>query len=618
MKQLFRRLASALCAGLMLTALPCSAVRATEAEIKLPSGMTLKNVRNELDSLAEKNGDTPFAAALVGIFRGDDILHTGYYGYADIENNIPADENSCFEWGSISKTFIWVSAFQLWEQGRLDLDRDVREYLPQGFFQHLSYDEPITMLHLMNHSAGWQETARPIWKNDVDSIGSLHDELQAIEPAQIHRPGEVYAYSNYGAAVAGYVIECITGQDYCEYVHEHIFEPLGMDQTALNPAHTDNAFVFAQRQRMHSYSQIPFTFKESDLGTKLEYVACYPAGAACGTLSDMIRYGQALVDDSAPLFQDPETQKQMLTGTAFYGTSDIPMCCHGFWCTEHKVRTYGHTGGTLFGLADLEFDPVSKFGIAVMINERDGNAFYSSLPERVFGQLDPETYGANPQGKTDVRGNFLPARSNYTGMLRYLPYLTAISDRQLDLPNVDELGNNVMQQRNDATGAVLGKRYDSNGQLLALESPSCDLLPDRSFLAKLILLTMFMIGGVSACYLLLIGWKLKRAGRWKHYTAEKAILAGRIARIVSVVLMLSTYIVYARHQGGIPYNTGQMIGIGQILCITVCTAAILVCITAMLSKNENRKPLRYLPHCLMNVFSITTVLFFEMYKYWGF
>ncbi|MDE5577020.1 MAG: beta-lactamase family protein, partial [Oscillospiraceae bacterium] len=281
MKKFTERIAAALCAGLLLTAVTAASVGAEEADTKLPSlpsGMTVEKLQRELDDKAnEFGGDEPwFASAAVGVFQGDEVLYAGYYGETDIEDHIPADESSVYEWGSISKTLIWVSAMQLWEQGRLDLDRDVREYLPDGFFQRLSYDEPITMLNLMNHNAGWQETTRPIWKTDENAVLPLGEELKAIEPAQIHRPGEVTAYSNYGAAAAAYVIECITGQDYCEYVHEHIFEPLGMEHTALNPTHSDNAWVYEQRKHMKSYR---FSVGHCiDLGNCLNYVTAYPSG----------------------------------------------------------------------------------------------------------------------------------------------------------------------------------------------------------------------------------------------------------------------------------------------------------------------------------------------------
>ena len=251
MDRLLKRAAAAVTAGLIMISSGIGAYAEDDvsddpyADLVLPSGMTASKVINEINEMGRRNHDDPdHISAAVGIFCGNDVIHTGYYGYTDLENRIPEDEGTVYEWGSISKTLVWVSVMQLMEQGKLDLDRDVREYLPDGFFRKLSYDDPITMMNLMDHNAGWQETMRPIWKTDGDTILPLKDELQAIEPAQIHRPGEVTAYSNYGAAVAGYVVECVSGMDYCEYVHKNILEPLGMEHTAIYSDHSDNAYVY--------------------------------------------------------------------------------------------------------------------------------------------------------------------------------------------------------------------------------------------------------------------------------------------------------------------------------------------------------------------------------------
>ncbi|MCR5718711.1 MAG: beta-lactamase family protein [Oscillospiraceae bacterium] len=621
--KIMQKLTAMLCTGLLLTAVPCTAVSAEEDTFRLPSGKSIAELDMALCSLAARNndGEDYYAAALCGVFQGDDILYENYFGKSDIAGNIPADENVCFEWGSISKTLIWVSAFQLWEHGKLDLERDVREYLPEGFFCHLSYDEPITMYHLMNHSAGWQETTRPIWKTDENDIQPLKAELQAIEPAQISRPGEVVAYSNYGAAVAGYVIECVSGQDYCDYVHEHIFEPLGMEHTALLPAHSDNAFVCEQRRKMHSYSVQPLLSKAIDLGTKLAYVPAYPAGAACGTLRDMIRYGQALADESAPLFANPETQRELLSGTDFYGTSDIPMNCHGFWCQEHAVRTYGHSGGTVFGQANLEFDPVTKIGFAVMVNEPGGNDFLNNMGDLVFGTLPADTYGAASQGRTEVSGYFLPARSTHQGMLRFIPYLSALSSEMLNLRQADNIGSDVIQithtdrLTHQESAGILGLRRAADGRLLALETPSCDCLADPFYLFHLMLLTGFVLGGVSSVYLMLIRSKLKRAGRWTSCVGANAKTAGRAARLISLLLVLTTYVVYVQYHGGIPKTAGLCIGVLQMLCVGVLVVAAVICVAAVLVRKE--KPLRCIPHAAVNLLSVCAILFFQMYRFWN-
>ena len=641
MKQIIKRMAAALCAGLLLTAgiLPaaCAAEEtpAPQEEVyTLPSGRTIENVENFIQDYVNlcNDGTDHYGAALFGVFRGDEILFTGYYGETDKKNHIAADENACFEWGSITKTFIWVSAFQLYEQGRLDLDRDVRDYLPEGFFQHLSYDDPITMRNLMNHNAGWQETTHALMKYDETKIGSLKDELQAIEPAQIFHPGEFSAYSNYGAGVAGYVIECITGESFCDYVHEHIFEPLGMEHTAVNPAHTDNPWVREQRDKMHSYQISSILDNAIDEGTNTGYVPIYPAGAACGTLSDMLRYGQALVDESAPLFQHPETQQLMLSPSDCYSESDIPICCYGFWPEERAVRVYGHSGGTYFGQANLLFDPESKVGMAVMINESTGNWFLDNAHRLVFGFLDPEKYGSKSYGKAELKGYFTPARSIYRGINKWEHLVYGINDEQLGAEDMYYIQGGVLQLTakidedyrtvsaggyNAYAASLLGERVTPDNRLTAIESPSCDMLPDSFFAVKLSLLACFIIAGFSAVFLVRMRFMLFRAGRWKNYAGSGAMLAGQITRLVSVIIWLSTYVVMSKEGGGLPPAICTLLGVLQMLCVAVCSGTAVISLLSMTSKKEKALPARYLLHAAANAVTVCAVVYFEMYQFWG-
>lgn len=619
MKTIFRKLTAALCAGAMLCTLSAINVSADEQteNITLPSGMTLKQVKRELEDYYREQSsfddERLFASAALGIFQGDEVLYTGYFGEIDMENKIAADENSVYEWGSISKTFIWVSAMQLWEQGLLDLDRDVREYLPADFFQHLSYDEPITMLNLMNHNAGWQESSRPLWKTEKDEILSLKAELQALEPAQVNPPGEVVAYSNYGAAVAGYVIECITGQDYCEYVHEHIFEPLGMEHTALNPTHSDNAWVYENRPKTKSYA---FTMlSDMDLGSCLNYVGVYPSGAAAGTLNDMMIYAQALVNDDAPLFENKETQELLFTATDCYGESDIPLCAHGFFCTEYAVRTYGHTGATTFGSANMVLDLDSKTGFVVMVNESGGNWYLLNTPTLVFGELTAEKYASGTASRTKLKGYYLPSRSQYRGLLKYTTYLQG---QKLDrIGDAELIGNGTYQVRFDGnTALLLGEKTLSDGRAV-IQQPSVDIMPDSLYLLKLWLLTLYVVVAVAAIFQLLIQGKLRKHGKWTVCKGSAVMTAGQIARIVSLIAWLGTFMCYANNQGGIPFTMGAVIGIVQMLVVVVCViSAVTSVISVFPNKKDKLLTVRYILNTIGCVLPVLAIVYFEMYWFW--
>ena len=209
----------------------CTTVSAVENTT--PSGIEFANIGTEIEAFAKEN-EGNYASFATAVFSGDEVLYSKHFGYIDRENQIAADENSVYEWGSISKMFIWVSVMQLHEQGKLDLNADIQTYLPEGFLKKLKYDEPITIMNLMNHNVGWQETMSALEVADEKDIISLEEALRKTEPAQVFKPGEITAYSNWGAALAGYIVERVSGMDYEEYLQKNVLEPLGMEQTDVS------------------------------------------------------------------------------------------------------------------------------------------------------------------------------------------------------------------------------------------------------------------------------------------------------------------------------------------------------------------------------------------------
>ncbi|MFD2877709.1 serine hydrolase domain-containing protein [Paenibacillus rhizoplanae] len=188
-----------------------------------PSGIPLTGLEAFADDyVKEYIGKQTVGASVVMVKDGQVVLSKGY-GYADVEQQIPVSPDTVMEWGSISKLAVWTSVMQLAEQGKLDLNEDIRKLLPEHFLNKLEYDEPITMLHLMNHNAGFEEYMFDMAYQSPEEVRSLEEGLQLAQPAQIYRPGEVVAYSNYGNSLAAYIVERISGQPYHEYVQEHIF-----------------------------------------------------------------------------------------------------------------------------------------------------------------------------------------------------------------------------------------------------------------------------------------------------------------------------------------------------------------------------------------------------------
>ena len=217
-----------------------------------PSGIAYDDIGTEIDAYVEEY-EAGLASVGICVFDESGIIYEGYYGYSDMEAGILADEETVYEWGSTSKLLVWVSVMQLKEQGKLDLEIDIREYLPEGFLTKLQYeDETITMLNLMNHDAGFQESMYENQMATEDELyGSLEEAVKACECYQAYHGGEHTAYSNWGTALAALIVERVSGMSYVDYVNENIFKPLGMKGSKLlSDFFNDLGFSTYQKQNV--------------------------------------------------------------------------------------------------------------------------------------------------------------------------------------------------------------------------------------------------------------------------------------------------------------------------------------------------------------------------------
>src|SRR5260370_30520438 len=112
------------------------------------------------------------------------------------------------------------------EQGKVDVDRDINEYL--DFQVPHTFGRPVTLRNLMTHTAGFEEVIKDLGADRADELPSLQGFIRSHEPHQIYAPGTIPAYSNYGADLAGYIVQRVSGMPFEEYIQRNIFGPLGM------------------------------------------------------------------------------------------------------------------------------------------------------------------------------------------------------------------------------------------------------------------------------------------------------------------------------------------------------------------------------------------------------
>ena len=375
-----------------------------------------------LNKFIEERKDAT-AGVSFAIFENGNLIIRKDIGYTDVQNKVLVDENSVFEWGSVSKLLIWVSALQLYEKGKLDLNEDIEKYLPKNFLSNKKFDKKITFIDLMNHQAGFQETIYPVETTNEEIIknNTLKKALIYSMPSQIYEPKSVTAYSNWGAALGAYIIENITNQDFASYVHENIFNKIGMKHTALLPDWSDNNWVKETRNKMNSYSYFD-TVKE-DFGTNISNILLYPSGAATGTASDFYLFTEALIPgNDLNLFNNPKTLEKLYEPTLYYSNVNKVRNSHGFWTLEYSNTVYGHGGNTVGFTSSLWIDIENKKAVAVMSNEQGETAYNYGLHPLVFGISSLETSGE----VKDISGIYFSKRTIENGFGRIYKYISGI------------------------------------------------------------------------------------------------------------------------------------------------------------------------------------------------
>ncbi len=386
----------------------------------IPSGIPLAGLEAFVDDyVSEYIGQQSVGASVVMVKDGQVVLSKGY-GYADAEQRIPVGAETVMEWGSISKLTVWTSVMQLAEQGKIALHEDIRGYLPENFLTKLKYDDSITMLNLMNHNAGFEEYMFDMAYQSPEEVQSLEEGLRLAQPAQIYRPGEVVAYSNYGSSLAAYIVERISGQPFHEYVQRHIFDPLGMKDSIAHSVVEDRPELLQHKAKGYFFAG-DGSFTEGSWN----YMSMYPNGGNNGTAEDLAKFAMALLPaagEPSPLFEKPETLGAMLT-RSYAPAEGMPGIAHGFWEYPGKYRTLGHGGNTITFATNLQIVPDERFALVIMANQAVESDIVHGLTKAVLGTSQHADAVDLPDASV-IQGEFVAARRPGHGFMSLFPYLT--------------------------------------------------------------------------------------------------------------------------------------------------------------------------------------------------
>ncbi len=394
------------------------------------------------------------AGAVIAITKDDGMLLSKGYGFADVAQKIPVDpETTMFRIGSVSKLFTWTALMQLHEQGKLDLDRDVNDYLTSLQIP-ASYSQPITTANLMTHTGGLEDRIIGLFSLDPESIKPYGEILSSDLPERVRPPGWVSSYSNHGVGVAGALVEDVSGLSWPEYVAQNILEPLDMNHsTAFQPLPED---LVAHMSNGYRYE----AGKHAEKG--FEFIPLGAAGGISASAVDMSKFAMAHLNQGAipgGRILRQETAKQMHS-PLFQPYSELNGWLHGFVdYTSNNTFMLGHNGGTFWFFTEFVLIPQENVSIFLSTNTAGGGAVNGAVFRGLRDRYFPVevVLPAGPEQGVDLKllsGSYATFRHPVTTVGKLLRAagtinVTATDDGQL---MVAGLGSNPTYWQESASG----------------------------------------------------------------------------------------------------------------------------------------------------------------------
>ncbi|MEC0169527.1 serine hydrolase domain-containing protein [Paenibacillus graminis] len=293
------------------------------------------------------------------------LLEKGY-GYADMEAKVPVDPfKTRFSIASVSKVFTATAAMQLAEQGKLDLAADVNRYLPDSLQVDNPYQTPLTMKHLLTNTGGFAnaEQREGAWSDTVPvQRVPLEQTVKKLLPPLVRAPGDAVQYSNEGFTLAGYIVERASGLSYDDYIRQHIFAPL----------HMDNSLTYLTPERLNQQLAQGYSYDQGFVKMKQGEVLTYPAGSIWSTADDMGKFVLAHLQgggqgENSILRQNTAKQMHSLQYSAH---PLMPGYAYGFFQNYKNPAILVHPGDTEAFSSLLSIMPSRGIGFFIGCNSQ--------------------------------------------------------------------------------------------------------------------------------------------------------------------------------------------------------------------------------------------------------
>ncbi|MHA1904157.1 MAG: serine hydrolase domain-containing protein [Candidatus Thorarchaeota archaeon] len=441
------------------------------------------DVKSFLDNaIPDYMNDTNVAGIIVSVVKDGEVLHSSGYGYANVAQNTSATADTLFGIASISKTFTATAVMTLVENGTLDLNEDINNYLESFQIPLLEGSDPITLKHLLTHTAGFEESLDPIFYSTVTGMPSMETFLRYYMPNQVHPAGYIQSYSNLGASLAGLVVQEVAGIPYEQCIEEYVLDPLGMNST------TAYQELPSLLEGMHSegYRSIGSDF------VTLPYFYCVvpPTGGLSSTADDMATFMRMHLNEGLYLGEQFLTQSSCLQmqDEQFIALEGLTSIGYGLYTkiVNNQTMVY-HTGGMPTFSSIMALFPEHELGIFISINTDSGD--YYDILQMIMDRYFPapvqtqEPLPTTPGELSELEGFYLPTRREYVDLSEALvdmygnmiTKVTSLADGTLlvnsnYLPEHDDIyervGDMLFSATSEELELKLGFRIDSEGTFM--------------------------------------------------------------------------------------------------------------------------------------------------------
>lgn len=315
----------------------------------------------------------------VALVRNDSMIWADGFGMADEAKGIICTDATVFRVGSVSKLFTAIAIMQLKEQGLLDLDRPVREIIPEFSIGSNGFDvDKVTVRRLLCHKSGLpSDVFRGLFSPAPDPVDSIIAYLK--NEHLTHDPGTIMSYSNPGFTLLGYIVQRVSQSPFEDYVLKNILEPMGMRHSS---------FTLNDRNRpLYSMG-----YMKGDAFTEPALFEL-PAGLLHSSVSDLSRFMIMVMNQGSyegKTILKPETMKEMLTVQCTVPldfSTTVGLCwflhgTHSEWGWAGGAAEHG--GDTYVYHAQLTLLPDLKTGVVVLTNSEKGGAAARNISRKIL------------------------------------------------------------------------------------------------------------------------------------------------------------------------------------------------------------------------------------------